>query len=469
MLAIVGLAGCSRQPPPNVILISIDTLRADHLGVAGYSRDTSPRLDELGSRSTIFSQAFTPAPRTFTSHAMMLTGIHPHRMGVTRGGHSRSIPREVPWLPEILQQVGYQTVGFVDSAPSGWLSGKRRFDRGFDEYFLAPHAKDLWYAWDMAATADRASAWLDNRDPDRPFFMFMHTKSVHAVRSDLPRPDARIFPYDKPEPYRSRFLLEDSADFTWSDPEIGAGSLYLAGLNQAYYEGTKDPSDFPQEYLEILEALYDAGIYYTDEHLGRFLDHLEATDLLDNTIVVVTSDHGEAFLEHGFFKHSATVYKEMLHVPLIVHRPGSRGNPVRSEPVSIGDIPPTILDLLGLPVPPEIGGWPLFNDAFASYQERALFAITQDGLTPARGLSIRRGDWKLVYDSVRAGEGFQVSLFNVVKDPNELQPIAGETERAAALLQELLAWREGEEIAVGEEIEVDDETLEHLRAVGYIN
>ena len=185
--------------------------------------------------------------------------------------------------------------------------------------------------------------------------------------------------------------------------------------------------------------------------------------------IVIPAYNGEAFLEHRFFKHSATVYKEMIHVPMLVYRPGERGGSVRPEPVSIGDIPPTILDLLGLPVPEAIEGWPLFDQTVDDYDKRALFAINNIAFTPAMGMAIRRGDWKLVYDRIQADEGWQVRLFNVREDPEEQHPIAGETDRAAAMLQELLDWRDGKEIAIGEEIEVDEETLEHLRSVGYIN
>ncbi|NQZ97032.1 MAG: sulfatase [Myxococcales bacterium] len=462
------LLACGGETRPNVLLISIDTLRADHLGVYGYSRDTSPALDRLAEESIVFANAFSPAPRTLPSHVMMLTGNHPYRMGISHGGDQSTIPSDARIVSEILQESGYQTVAFVDSSSSGWLGSRRGFARGFDAYHHAPHRDDLFYDFDTAASVDAATEWLDGQRDGRPFFMFLHTKSVHAIRADTPRPDDRIFPYDKPAPYRFRFVADEDARFTWSAADLGAGTLYLNALNKAYFHGTKDPGDFPKQRIETLKALYDNGIAYTDHHLGRFFDALRSRGLMDDTILIVTSDHGEAFLEHGFFKHGITVYREMLHVPLILRIPGTPGRRSVAEAVSIGDVPPTILQQLGIPVPPEMEGRPLIGDAADANADRPLFAFIKHRLTPATGAAIRQGDWRLIYDRTRADGGAEARLYHVSEDPEELHPVPGEGERAARMLTELLDWRDRGEVKTGPGIEIDEKTLEHLRAVGYI-
>ena len=189
---------------------------------------------------------------------------------------------------------------------------------------------------------------------------------------------------------------------------------------------------------------------------------------MDDTILIVTSDHGEAFLEHGFFKHGITVYREMLHVPLILRIPGTPGRRSVAEAVSIGDVPPTILQQLGIPVPPEMEGRPLIGDAADANADRPLFAFIKHRLTPATGAAIRQGDWRLIYDRTRADGVAEARLYHVSEDPEELHPVRGEGERAARMLTELLDWRDRGEVKTGPGIEIDEKTLEHLRAVGYI-
>jgi membrane-anchored protein YejM (alkaline phosphatase superfamily) len=258
LLGVLSLASCARSRPagpPNVLLVSIDTLRADHLGTYGYARDTLPELDRLAAESIVFKNAVAPAPRTLPSHVMMLTGRHPYPLGISRGGEQSAIPAEVRIVSEYLQDAGYQTVAFVDSVRRGWLASQRGFGRDFDAFHHAPHRDGLFYMFDAAGSVDAAEEWLGQRERNRPFFMFLHTKSVHTLRWDTPRPDDRIFPYDKPEPYRFHFLSDQDTHFKWSSPHLGAGTLYLDGLNEAYYAGTMDPGDFPEERIETLKSL----------------------------------------------------------------------------------------------------------------------------------------------------------------------------------------------------------------------
>jgi arylsulfatase A-like enzyme len=213
---------------------------------------------------------------------------------------------------------------------------------------------------------------------------------------------------------------------------------------------------------------YDREIRFTDDELRKLFQALERFGIAEKTIFVVTSDHGEAFLEHGFFKHGTTVYREMLHVPLILRLPHETTSRDVERPVSLGDIPPTILELVGLPVPPEMEGLSLIRAPQDDDTERSFFAFINHRLTPSTGASIRQGDWKLVYDRTRADQEMEVRLYHTSEDPNEQRPVAGEEERAARMLRRLVDWRDRDNAVTSEEIEIDEETLEHLRAVGYI-
>ncbi|UCE87185.1 MAG: sulfatase-like hydrolase/transferase, partial [Deltaproteobacteria bacterium] len=239
-----------REAPahPNVLLFSIDTLRADHLGCYGYARDTSPNLDALADRSLRFTEAFAPAPYTLPSHVAMLTGIHPHALGIEN--RRSAIPAETRLLAELLSEAGYRSAAFVDSMPRGFVGGSRGFARGFDEYTHMPERAKRGYRYDMAATADAAARWLAGRADDRPFFLFLHTKSVHTLPSRAGGKNPMHFPYDKPEPYRSRFLSDAAAGLSWSEPKLGSGVDYLRALNERLASGEISPADIPRERVD---------------------------------------------------------------------------------------------------------------------------------------------------------------------------------------------------------------------------
>ncbi len=355
-------AACSRPPaaevplaPPNLLLISIDTLRADHLGCYGYHRDTSPRLDALAADAVRFTAAYAPAPWTLPSHASMLTGMHPYEIGIDN--QWRTLPEETPVVAELLARAGYLSAAFVDSQEKGFVGAGRGFSRGFELYQHAPHQPG-GQRFDMAATVDAALAWLDERDRDKPFFLFLHTKSVHAAPSGEACLDPRCFPYDKPDPFRFRYLSPEAASGSWTSPEDGSGQAYLWSLNAKILSGELDPRTYPRERIEVLEALYDAGIYYVDVHLGRLFEALEQRGLDDSTAVVVTSDHGEAFLEHSLLMHQE-VYDTLLRVPLIVRLPppaGPAGGRVVESQVTLADVVPTLLRLARAEVPVGLTG-----------------------------------------------------------------------------------------------------------------
>ena len=225
--------------PPNVILISIDTLRADHLGSYGYERDTSPELDRFAAESVRYGHAVAPAPWTLPSHAGMLTGRHPFEMGVTE--QDSRLPEHVQTLAETLAGVGYQTAAFVDSLKKGFVGAERGFDRGFDVYSHAPHVRKAKYRYDMKTTVDVSTDWLSKRDPERPFFLFLHTKSVHTSPADPKVARESDVPYHKPEPYRGRFLEGGKERFRWTDAGGAFGVAFLKNVNRRILAGEMEP------------------------------------------------------------------------------------------------------------------------------------------------------------------------------------------------------------------------------------
>ncbi|MEE8556321.1 MAG: sulfatase [Myxococcota bacterium] len=469
LLELLGVLRPRERDPrdrPNLLVLSIDTLRADHLGSYGYDRDTSPGLDALAERSVRFANVWAPSPWTLPSHAGMLTGIHPKRLGIAT--RDSSLPERAVTLAEHLAGFGYRTAGFVDSMPGGFVGSGRGFARGFGEYRHLPAEATSGYRYDMAVTADRAIEWLDRADRGEPFFLFLHTKSVHALPSSGLSPDPRRFPYDKPEPYRSRFLTEEGAELSWVHPQLGSGIDLLRGLNEGIAAGRVRRDQIPDPRIEALKGLYDGGIVYVDHHFGRVLEALDRNGLASGTVVVVTSDHGESFLEHDLLLHKE-VYPATLRVPLIVHLPWARSPGVVTERATLMDLVPTILAIAGAPVPPHLDGTALSLEGNVPVDSASpLFAYYHS--TPGyyyEGYAMRDEAFTLVHHRLGRGSEYRTELYDHRTDPEELFPLRDQPTRSREMLLRLSAWRETGAASPAPTIEVDPETLDHLRALGY--
>jgi arylsulfatase A-like enzyme len=449
--------------PPNLVLISIDTLRADHLGCYGYARATSPVLDALARRSLRFADAHAPTPWTLPSHATMLTGRDPLELGIL--DKSGTLPAGVPTLAEPLRARGYQTAAFVDSGPGGFVGARRGFDRGFDRFSHAPHGAGAGAGEDendMRRTVDAGLEWLRHRDPSRPFFLFLHTKSVHSQPQG--RRGGRHAPYDKPDAYLARFLPGARLRFSWNDAGR-AGAGYLREMNKRIARGTLGRDAFPDAKLAELVALYDAGIYYVDEQIGRLLASLAELGLEGDTAVVVTADHGEAFLDHRFFLHQE-LYHPLIQVPLILRLPdGRRGTVERT--VRLADLAPTLLALAGAEPPRELRGRSLLEEGAAAGPRYPFFRLDPSYGYVAYG--IEDGPWLLVYHKTDAEPAFRSEL--VPHAPGAGAPAPGPaSESLEAELRERLLRHFGPVIARPLEAgPVDAETLEELRALGYVD
>ena len=328
--------------------MSIDTLRADHLGAYGYHRDTSPHLDALASESVIFDVAIAQAPSTLTSHLAMFTSLFPSQFFPTAEGpvpsEGHGLSPEIATFPEIFRAAGFRTAGHTEG---GYVSGVYGFQRGFEEWTdpTSTHSSDVERTVQMGLDfLTRVAA-----QPDERFLLFLHTYSVHD-------------PYEPLEPYRGVFT--DQAPT--ADP---ASARTLLAINAGQRPTSAEEADY-------FAARYDEGIRYADAVLAQLWKGLEELGLGDDVAVVVTADHGEEFLEHGRYLHTQ-LYPEQLHVPLLMRVPGVTPRRV-TTPVRTIDLAPTILDLMGLePLPrasgrslvPLLGGGP--SDGGAPDAERA--------------------------------------------------------------------------------------------------
>lgn len=314
--------GRQLEPPlRGIVLISIDALRADALGLYGSARPTSPFLDSLAERSLIFDNAFCQIPSTLPSHMSLFTGLYPSEHAVFPP--SEVLSSAIPTLPELFRAAGYRTFGHSEA---GWMIGDRGFSRGFDEWSETPRTADE----DLERTFARGLASLnDLREGDR-FFLFLHTYSVHD-------------PYEPPPSYRQRF---------WQGP-APAGAFEATGPNFAAFNAGR--IDAPPEAAVYYRALYEAGVRYMDDVLAGFFSELQRRGLDRETIVILTADHGEEFLDHGRYVHTQ-LYPETLRVPLVVVDPRlARGRRV-ARVVELVDLLPTLAALGAAPAPESISG-----------------------------------------------------------------------------------------------------------------
>ena len=308
----------SRDPAPkpdkpNVLFISLDTLRADHLGCYGYSRDTSPNIDAFAKDSVLFEDLVATSSWTFPTHASIFTGLSPSVNGdsirdneVTRW----QLPSAVHSIPEILGDNGYATAAFTQGIV---IRGENGFNQGFDTYSDGSLSHSLMPGMAESIFA-QAQGWIDAHE-GIPFFLFVHSYEIHS-------------PYQAPPPFFGKYGPPEPPVITADNPKL-----------------TKADA-------QIMIDRYDEGIAYTDHILGEFLDELKASGVLDNTVVFIFSDHGEEFFDHGGIAHHKTLYREQLHVPLIIHMPGAEAPKGRvPQQVSQLDFYATVMDALKIDTP----------------------------------------------------------------------------------------------------------------------
>jgi arylsulfatase A-like enzyme len=422
----------------NVILISIDTLRSDHLGCYGYWRPTSPNVDRMAREGIVFRDFVASSSWTKPAHASMFTGLDPSRHGAILFALFQPLSRDLDTLAEHLWDIGYDTAGFTGG---GFVAALLGFDQGFDRY--RDNADSQGESDTLQWSIDMAKPWMEQRR-GRRFFLFLHTYQVHL-------------PYAPPPPYDTFF-----------DP--GYHGPYQKKFTRRNAMGMQMRHKFPPRRLQHLQALYDGEIRAMDGALGDLLDFLRASGLARNTCVLFTSDHGEEFGEHGGILHDhAKVYEELIRVPLVVWCPSRfRGGRIASGPVSQTDIMPTVLDIAGAPVPAGLDG-------------RSLFPLLQGKPLEARKTTVSEVDGSIVHKqgSVRAVRGTRyklidssidgsAKLFDLLADPAEKRDLHA---TRPDLVRELRAAadhgvREPTPTPVPA-MTPDDALRERLRALGY--
>jgi arylsulfatase A-like enzyme len=453
--------------------VSIDTLRADHLGVYGHERFTSPVMDALASEGVVFLDASATAPWTLPSHASMLTGLTPRTHGAVTP--KTALDEDTPTLAGLLGDAGWETAAVVNST---WL--KREIfgvTRDFQEYEWVEdlEAKRTPTTW----VTDQAIQWIRSRG-DRPLFVFAHYYDVHSDYASMPEYE-RLFvtPYDGPADGTAWQLLRANLEPSYIahcrdhfDPKVC--TVGQVG-NTIVVDGDTEPTRFGPDDLRHLRELYDAGIRQMDTELGRLIAFLREASLLDETLLIVTSDHGEEFADHGRMDHYLTQYQEVLHVPLLVRGPGVPAGVRIDVPVSLVDIAPTVLAAAGVPAPPSLEGLdlaPLWREGpDPAHAERFIYGQASGGLGWKPVLegafpifeSVRRGRYKLVYEE----NSDHYALYDLETDPGEHTDLAAsEADRVRALRAELERVR-ARGAARSPAIELDPEEIDRLRALGY--
>jgi arylsulfatase A-like enzyme len=415
----------------NLVLISIDTLRADVLGCYGFPRPTSPTLDALAARGVLFETALATAPWTLPSHASLLTGRYPSRNGVRRAG--AKLPADVPTWAAWLQERGFATLGIVNSR---WLETRSGLDRGFGHHHWV---EENVRRREPSSIGEIASAWL-SLGPPEPFFLFLHLYDLHSDYRSLSR-------YER--------MFETSAE-----GRMDGSTRQLRAVREGQLRPQKG------DRARLLE-LYAASVRQVDDVLARLVRTLEDQGLMERTFLVLTSDHGEEFLEHGSVLHGRTQFDEVLRVPLILVGPGLPPGVRVREPVSLVDVMPTALALLGQPAPAGVDGvdlGPLWAGDGASLGERFLFGEA-DWRNEADEVlrSVRRGPFKLIHDRRNGAR----RLYDLVRDPREQVNVVAEHPEIGDEL-----WAALEEFASGARASDGDtwlstEDVERLQALGY--
>jgi arylsulfatase A-like enzyme len=421
----------------NVLILTFDTLRADRLGVYGYDRIRTPNIDRMAAEGAVFLRAIAQVPVTQPSHASLFTGVYPTRHGVRMGGH---LDPGRPTLAEILRARGYATGAIIAAVP---LAPGQGFERGFDSYdFVPPRNEypffgsrktllakvlmrtqvvpDRWAYRRAEEQTDRARAWLDGH-AGRPFFLWVHYFDAHD-------------PYAPPRRWLRRA----------AHPRMSPWGFLARGY------------------------LYDSEVAYLDEQVGPLLDHLRSLGVLDDTIVVGISDHGEGLGEHDYVGHSYRLYNEQLRVAFSLRYPVRvpAGRRVEAQVRTI-DVMPTILDLLDQPPPEDIQGRSLLP--LISHQgdgaDRVAFSET---LVDAenRQVAVSDGRYKLIVWLSSARE----LLFDLASDSLELHNVIGNhPEVAQRLRREVQRYLAEAPLPGRDEAAVDVETRRQLRALGYVN
>ncbi len=443
-----------RRAPPNVILIVVDALRPDRLGCYGYQRDTSPNLDALASEGTVFTDAMAQGPLTMISVPVLLTGRRSGASGMVRvrwdevHTHARPGPH-VPTLAELLRDRGYETACVSAHA---LLSSEGGLARGFDHLDVSCARKAELNIVSAPDVNLCAYEWLQTRDaPRRPFFLSLHYMEPHAQY----RPPAGFCIFGRP-------------GYTARDTERNVQMMDLVPYppygvlkpGQRVTDEILSAQGLSHRDIERLSDLYDGEVLCSDHYVGQLMQRLKALGLYEDALIIVTADHGEAFLEHRTLQHGQALYQELLHVPLIMRGPGISPGRQIHDLVEVVDIAPTILEAAGAPVATEMCGRSFYQ---ALLGRAAIADDTGTADLPGRMRAFRSGPLKLIVSTE------SVELYDLAEDPGETADLApsrpADVERLRAMLDDLMKRHPP---AVETRESPTPRQLEALKALGYL-
>mgnify|MGYP006280984943 CR=1 FL=1 len=452
-----------REGPPkkNVLLICCDTLRADALGCYGYEKeDISPYIDALAAESVVFDRAYAPAPWTWHSIASMLSSLYVRQY--SKAVTPFVLPEAAETVAETFREAGYMTACF---SLNGWISEQTGCGQGFDVFYDLVTHLDLQMEGTYSERAtEPVMHWLD-QNKEKPFFVYVHYLDPHA-------------PFKPPRWTRGRYT-GGTKGIDWV-AQTGKGNWVAAEMKKT------GEYDMSEESFQYMRDLYDEEILGVDEHVGRLMESLEMWGILDNTIVVMFADHGEEFLEHGYFGHGMQCYNEIARVPLLIRVPGVA--PTRVDKVcSLVDVGPTLAHLAGVPAMDKAEGVSLFPlEDNAAFESRDMVLVEMlDYFEYWQYAAVTR-DWKYMNwigekeRVVRSptAPGTNVELYDMANDFDERNNLVDEKPdlaaelktRAEALMQELDArdlLAPGEDGA-SEDRGLTDSQMQKLKALGYL-
>lgn len=410
-----------KYPECNVILVSFDALQAAHVSSLGYPRKTTPNLDRIAAQGFHFQHCYSVASWTVPASMTWFTGVYPSEHRLTNKfavfkppamkiANLKEVAPHLMTLAEVLKQNGYATAGFTGNAG---VSGAFGYEQGFDVY---RHEHEKFGG--LTDSIDGALAWLQ-QNRDKKFFLFLHGYDCHGQHSPAGGYDYRFV--DKN--YDRRYTGSEQEQEQLREEGLDKGQLTMRDADVRFWR-----------------AIYDEKINRADEAFARFVKGFDRLGLADNTLLVLTSDHGTEFYEHRRFDHGFTLYNEQLHVPLIIRLPGQRrGKPIADRVSSI-DVMPTILDLLDVAMPAQarkqLRGASLVPAFRGTPENRDVFAETDYREYTYKRAIITPDGWKLIYTlETKARE-----LYNLNDDAGEMNNLAGvEVGRAEELEQKLFA------------------------------
>lgn len=456
LLAPVLLSGSCRQessgkesasrprfPTANVLLISVDTLRADRMSSYGHPRQTTPFLDSRADDWVIFDSFHHSGGGTLPSHLTMITSLFPRTHNI-HPGNQRALESERVTLAEQLRENGFVTAAFTDS---GWMRRKFGFDQGFEVFDDSGGG--------FEAIVPKALQWVEDHQEDQ-FFLFLHTYDVHS------NPTTEI-PYACPDGSQNLYLDTDLSQFRSCSDGV-CGAQRLAWINNQLRDSEALLTDYMStDEIGIVSSLYDGCINYADQQIETILSRLEELAILEETLILITSDHGEGFAEHGYLLHDSGGYEEYSHLPLMIRFPRrTHGGQRVAELATMVDLMPTVLAALDIDSNPEIQGvslMPAIEAGRAVRKDLHMYGV------------LRTDRWKYFSETRE--------LYDLGSDPTESQNVyashpetAAEMERRVRQLADIdIRLEEAFAAAVtgGEDqIELTEEELENLRALGYL-